>query len=86
MPMAKTVPAMPRKNATTSRSPKLPSWPTRAVSSTSGAVRARIAVNITRPPRRSVRAPTGTRAMEPTKIGIATSSAVCEELSSICSA
>ena len=50
MPIAKTVPAMPRKNETKTSSPKLFSCPTIAVSSTSGAVTPRIAVNMTRPP------------------------------------
>ena len=49
-PMANTVPAMPRKKATTTSSPKLPSCPTNPVSSTSGAVTPRITVNISRPP------------------------------------
>ena len=40
-------------------------------------------VNIVRPPKRSVSAPTGIRPTEPTRIGVATSSAVCVLVSDI---
>jgi len=50
--------------------------PAKATSSTGAIEISEIAVNILRPPKRSVRAPTGIRPTEPTRIGVATSSAV----------
>jgi hypothetical protein len=73
MPTAKIVPAMPRKKPHTSNSgydPAVPAAPT----ATTGTIEAReMAMNIVRPPNRSVSEPMMIRPIDPTKIGVATS-------------
>lgn len=52
-----------------------------ATSRTAGVEPSRIAVNILRPPNRSVRAPTGTRPSAPTSTGVASISEIWPSLS-----
>ena len=77
-PTAKAVPAMPRKNPPTSSAAKL-EWPARPRNSTGMIVTNDTAGSMTRPPNRSVSAPTGMRPSEPTSTGTATSRACWNE-------
>ena len=73
MPTAKMVPAMPRKKPQTSRSGYEPANPAAPTASTGAIDANEIAMNIVRPPNRSVSAPTKIRPTDPTRIGVATS-------------
>jgi hypothetical protein len=79
-PTANAVPPMPRKNPPTS-SAGYESWPASPMNRTGTTVAAEISGNITRPPNRSVSAPTGMRPTAPTTTGTATSSACCAAVS-----
>src|SRR6266536_449487 len=75
-PTAKAVPATPRKKPPTSSAARL-EWPANPTNSTGTIVTNDTIGNITRPPNRSVSAPTGMRPSEPTTTGTATINA-CE--------
>ncbi len=76
-PTAKIVPATPRTKPATISSGKLFRTPARATSSTGGTEASSTKVNILRPPKRSVSAPTGTRPSAPTSTGMASMSEIC---------
>src|SRR5262245_33607610 len=73
-PTAKAVPAMPRKNPPTTRPAGEP-YPESPSEGTGTIVASETSGNISRPPYRSVSAPTGIRPSDPTTTGTATTSA-----------
>lgn len=81
IPTAKMVPAIPRKKPNTSSIGYEPAEPAAPTASTGTIDASEIAMNIARPPKRSVSEPTTMRPREPTRIGVATSIEACVLLS-----